>query len=206
MMLRPNVRAMEHFTEYGLICNQSPEAAVHGILMLRHDREITTSMLGCFRGSIDEFALLHREMDVPYYSLPLEERVEVAIGLTRYGLQNDPELIRTALGPGPIPAEAIKHKTKNGKTLLHGVAYALGENMCPGDRNRGTLPSRSPRLSIRSFSQSSQLARLAGVSNGIGRGRCRPSRLVGQTHRSSCLLDAAALSFRRFIRLSPLLA
>lgn len=111
---------------------------------------VTTAVLKFFRGSIDAFKLLQRELEVPYYSLPLEERVEVAIGLTHYGLQNDPELIRTALGPGTIPTEAIKHQTKFGETLLHGVAFALGENMCPGYRNRGTLPSRLPRLSMRS--------------------------------------------------------
>jgi hypothetical protein len=141
--------ALSLFHECGLRDIHSPDAALNGIMTLRYDRDIDTSLFRWFHGTPDQFRMLQRQMDVPYSSLSLEDRTDVAILLqgdsAEFDLQN-PELFRIALGPGPILPESINHKYKSGKTLLHAVANYLGRAMCPSSRFQATFSRKSSRL------------------------------------------------------------
>ena len=90
--------------------------------------DLDMGLLGFFNGTTDEFISLHQYLDVDYYGTTMEERLEVAMGQTRFGRGEgklSSSLVRVALQRGPIPQAAITYKTGTGYTFLHAFAKVL---------------------------------------------------------------------------------
>ena len=89
--------------------------------------EVDPSFLRFYHGSEEVFTLWQQSLSPQYYEKALEERIEMAIGLSWHHFSNGPALFRRALTRDHIPRLAAGMRNGKGQTLLHAVALNIGE-------------------------------------------------------------------------------
>ena len=96
--------------------------AVERSRLLLHETEHETN-LGFYRGSREGFSIWQRCLDPFYYQRPIEDRIDIAMGLAWGG--NEPSVLRVALAPGPLPS--LTHSTTDywRESLLDAVAWGM---------------------------------------------------------------------------------
>ena len=95
------------------------------LLLSGSTRRFRITELECYEGPKKGFLELLNYLEGSYYGSSLDARVRIAIGIADGAPFNSPDLFRIAVCTGPIPHDGIRHKTRAGKTLLHGVAKAM---------------------------------------------------------------------------------
>lgn len=83
--------------------------------------------LSYYQGSKEGFLMWQQALDPLYYQRPLEERFKVAMSLAYR--RNGPKVLRSALARGALPSLAHCLTDRNGETLLHAIAWNIGDYM-----------------------------------------------------------------------------
>ena len=94
---------------------------------LTEKAELDPSFLRLYHGSEEVFTLWQQSLSPQYYETALEERFQMAIDLTFYN-DNGSALFRRALTRNHhIPRLAVGIRDVGGQTLLHAVAWKIGD-------------------------------------------------------------------------------
>ena len=99
-----------------------------------HDHDI--DKFKPYRGTSEGFVGLQQCWFPEYYETSLEERFEVAAGLSRLNIW-EPALFRLALSRNCIPKPALHMRDSAGRTLLHHVAWVIGSIAAESANNKG---------------------------------------------------------------------
>lgn len=95
------------------------------LLNSRKVRDTDISELREYGGTSENFVELQQCWFPEYYDTALEERFQVAIHLAKTNMSR-PALFRLALSRDCIPKLAVHMRARDGRTLLHVVAWVIG--------------------------------------------------------------------------------
>ena len=109
------------------VCRRRPPDELSSLANLLGSRsEVTISALQLYRGPLSALSALLKYTDTPLLESSIDVRCDLAIRLAAYAEYNNPELFLLALGCRPTFPPAMNYQNRNGTTLLHAVARALG--------------------------------------------------------------------------------
>ena len=95
---------------------------------LTEKAELDPSFLRFYHGPEEIFILWQESLSPRYYETALEERIDTATGISWDSFFDGPALFRRALTRNyDIPRPAIGIRNGEGQTLLHTVAWKIGD-------------------------------------------------------------------------------
>jgi hypothetical protein len=91
--------------------------------LAKDKRHITA--LSAFGGPKDAFALLLQQASSTSFEQPSTYRIRAAIQISNVMWHNTPQLVRIALGRGPVEPAALQIVGQYGKTITHNLLQSL---------------------------------------------------------------------------------
>lgn len=104
-----------------------PENMQNAAQLLLYGSKISAWRFSTFRGSREHFSLLQERFCPHYYRTSFSTRARIAMDLTKWPLENSPDLFERVLSPTALDKSSYNYVDKKGNCFLNAIARAVGE-------------------------------------------------------------------------------